>query len=166
MPRKLRTAVLAVIAVVVASASVSATASAQSQRILPKARFGAGDLKKLRWIEGRWSGSAPGQKPFFEQYRFVNDSTLEISYFGDSAFTRTNGGGRVYLSVGRVYHVSGPSLWGASHIDADGAFFVPERNASNSVSWSFQGPDIWIATLRSSATGQEQVTVYQMRRIK
>jgi hypothetical protein len=152
--------------VIGASLSVSTVATAQSQRILPKARFSLADLKKLRWIEGRWSGAAQGQKPFYEQYRFVNDSTLEISYFADSTFGQASGRGRVYLSVGRVFHVSGPSLWGASHIDESGAFFVPERNATNSVSWTFQSPDIWIATLRSSATGQEQVTVYQMHRIK
>ena len=39
-------------------------------------------------------------------------------------------------------------------------------DASNSVSWSFHSPDQWTATLRSSATGHEQVTIYQMQRIK
>jgi hypothetical protein len=139
---------------------------ALAQRGLPRTRFNPSDLKKLQWIEGRWRGEAPGQSPFYEQYRFVNDSTLEITYFADSAFTNSSGRGRVYLSVGRVYHVSGPGQWGASHIDDSGAFFVPERNANNSVSWMFKSPDLWIATLRSSATGQEQVTIYQMRRIK
>jgi hypothetical protein len=152
--------------VIAAIALVTMSNVASAQRNLPAARFSLSDLKKLQWIEGRWSGTAPGQAPFYEQYRFVNDSTLEIAYFSDAGFTRSSGRGRVYLSVGRVYHVSGPSLWGASHIDESGAFFVPERNANNTVNWSFQGPDIWIATLRSSATGQEQVTVYQMRRIK
>jgi hypothetical protein len=137
-----------------------------AQRGLPRTRFSSSDLKKLAWIEGRWRGEAPGQAPFFEQYRFVNDSTLEITYFADSAFANSSGRGRVYLSVGRVYHVSGPGQWGASHIDDTGVYFIPERNASNSVSWTFKSPDLWIATLRSSATGQEQVTTYQMRRIK
>jgi hypothetical protein len=137
-----------------------------AQRGAPRTRFGSSDLKKLQWIEGRWRGEAPGQNPFFEQYRFVNDSTLEITYFADSAFANSSGRGRVYLSVGRVYHVSGPGQWGASHIDDSGVFFVPERNASNSVSWVVKSPDLWIATLRSSATGQEQVTIYQMHRIK
>lgn len=139
---------------------------ALAQRGRPRTRFDASDLKKLQWIEGRWRGEAPGQAPFYEQYRFVNDSTVEISYFGDSAFTNSSGRGRLYLSVGRVYHVSGPGQWGASHIDDSGVYFVPERNANNSVSWMFKSPDLWIATLRSSATGQEQVTIYQMRRIK
>ena len=139
---------------------------ALAQRGLPRTRFSSSDLKKLQWIEGRWRGEAPGQAPFFEQYRFVNDSTLEITYFADSAFANSSGRGRVYLSVGRIYHVSGPGQWGASHIDDSGVYFVPERNASNSVSWTFKSPDLWTATLRSSATGQEQVTTYQMHRIK
>jgi hypothetical protein len=139
---------------------------ALAQRGLPSSPFGVGDLKKIHWIEGRWRGSAQGQAPFFEQYRFANDSTLEITYFADSSFTNTSGRGRVYLTVGRIYHATGPSLWGASKVDTAGIFFVPQKNASNTVSWSFQSPDLWTATLRSSATGHEQVTIYQMRRIK
>jgi hypothetical protein len=139
---------------------------ALAQPGLPASRFGAGDLKKLHWIEGRWRGASQGQSPIYEQYRFVNDSMLEITYFADSAFTNSSGGGRVYLTVGRVYHATGPSLWGASRIDESGVFFVPQRNANNSVSWMVRGPDMWIATLRSSATGQEQVTIYEMRRVK
>jgi len=147
-------------------ATVLVSNVALAQRGLPRTRFNSSDLKKLHWIEGRWRGDAPGQAPFFEQYRFVNDSTLEIAYFSDSSFANSSGRGRVYLSVGRVYHVSGTGQWGASHIDDSGAFFVPERNASNSVSWEVKSPDLWTATLRSSATGQEQVTIYQMHRIK
>jgi hypothetical protein len=139
---------------------------ALAQRGLPSGRFGTSDIRKLQWIEGRWRGSADGQRPFYEAYRVVNDSTIEITYFADSTFARTTGGGRVYLSVGRVYHAAGPGLWGASHIDDQGAYFVPERNARNTLSWSRRGPDVWIATLRSSATGHEQVTVYEMRRIR
>ena len=133
---------------------------------MPSSPFGVSDLKKLHWIEGRWRGSAEGQTPFYEQYRFVNDSMLEITYYADSSFNTSSGGGRVYLTVGRIYHAAGPSLWGASRIDESGIFFIPQKNAANSVSWSLQSPDVWTATLRSSAAGHEQVTVYQMRRIK
>ena len=147
-------------------ALVATSRLALAQRGWPTSPFQVSDFKKLHWIEGRWRGSAPGQASFYEQYRFVNDSTLEIIYYGDSSFTSSSGRGRVYLTVGRIYHATGPSLWGASRLDTAGVFFIPQKNASNSVSWSFHSPDQWTATLRSSATGHEQVTIYQMQRIK
>ena len=145
---------------------IAAGNAALAQPGLPPGRFGTSDIRKLQWIEGRWRGSAEGQRPFYEAYRAVNDSTIEITYYADSTFTRTTGGGRVYLSVGRVFHTAGPGVWGASRIDDQGVYFVPERNARNTLSWARRGPDTWIATLRSSATGQEQVTIYEMHRIR
>ncbi len=152
--------------VVVALAGAGRCAFAQQQRGLPATRFGSADLKKLQWLEGRWHGTATGQQPYYEAYHFVNDSTLEVTYYADSAFSRTSGGARVYVSVGRIYHRSGPATWGASHVDEHGAYFVPEGNASGSLSWAFQSPDSWTETVRTSATGQEKVTVYQMQRVK
>jgi hypothetical protein len=164
--RKRSSIVALVYGAIVSIAVLTPSHTAIAQRGVQASRFSPGDLKKLQWIVGRWRGAAQGQTPFYEQYRFANDSTLEITYFSDSSFAKASGKGRVYLTVGRVYHATGPSLWGASRIDESGVFFTPEKNANNSVSWMIKGPDTWIATLRSSATGQEQVTIYEMRRIK
>jgi hypothetical protein len=144
---------------------VVAPAMAQSQRILPRAHFGTTDLPKLRWLEGRWVGTGPGEPPFYEVYHFVNDSTLEISYYGDAEFSRRTGTGRVYLSVGRIYHTMGAGQWGATKIDEKGAYFIPERNATNTFNWTYESADSWTAVLRSSATGQERVRIYSMKRV-
>jgi len=139
---------------------------AQSQRGQPKTPFGLSDFAKLHWIEGNWEGTSPGQPDVFEQYRFTNDSTVEITYFADSTFGRQTGSGRVYVTVGRIYHTFGPSRWGASNVDANGIYFIPQVNARNTFAWTMQSPDSWTATLRSGASGRERVTVYQMKRVR
>jgi hypothetical protein len=152
-------------ALVVCALLAASGRAAIAQRGIPATAFGASDLAKMRWIEGYWRGSATGERPFYERYQFVNDSTIEITYYADSAFSRTTGGGRVYVSVGRVYHTSGAARWGAAHVGADGIYFIPQQNASNTFTWTYRSPDEWIATLRTSGTGQERVTTYEMRRI-
>src|ERR1700755_1314463 len=47
------------------------------------ARIGAAELAKLRWIEGAWRGTGDVEKPFYERYRFENDSTLAVESFPD-----------------------------------------------------------------------------------
>lgn len=43
----------------------------------------AAELQKLRWIEGSWRGTGVNQPPFFERYRFENDSTLTVDHLED-----------------------------------------------------------------------------------
>jgi hypothetical protein len=140
-------------------------ASAQKV-ILPVTRFGTADVAHLKWLEGSWQGDAPGAPTIYERYHFVNDSTIEITYFGDSAFGRETGSGRVYVSVGRVFQTSGPARWGATHVGADGAAWLPQQNAPYAVTWTYQSPNAWTATQRASGTGVERTTVYQMRRVR
>jgi hypothetical protein len=139
---------------------------AQSSRSQPATPFAATDFAKLKWLEGSWRGSATGQEPFYERYHFVNDSTIEISYYRDSTLTRESGTGRVYLTVGRIYHTPGPGRWGATRVDSSGVSFIPQVNARNTFAWSYQSGDTWTATLRSGASGRETVTVYEMKRMR
>lgn len=139
---------------------------AQSQRGQPTTAFGVADLGKLRWLEGRWVGTSPGEQTFYERYHFLNDSTIEITYFGDPEFSRATGAGRVYLTVGRIYHTFGPSRWGATKVDESGIFFIPQVNARNTFSWTMQSPDEWTATQRTGAGGRNRVTVYTLKRVK
>src|SRR5688500_19391052 len=49
----------------------------------------AAELQKLRWIEGSWRGTGVNQPPFFERYRFENDSTLTVDHLEDESFGRS-----------------------------------------------------------------------------
>jgi hypothetical protein len=152
-----------------AAAAMPRTASAQaassSQRGQPKTPFGTADFGKLRWAEGSWAATATDETPFYARYHFANDSTMDITYYRDSAFTQESGSGRVYLTVGRVYHTFGSGRWGATNVDGTGAFFIPQVNAHNTFAWSYESPDAWTLTQRSGLSGHERVTVYHMRRV-
>jgi hypothetical protein len=159
-----RAAMSAVFAAGVAILSAG-TARAQSQRGQPRTPFATSDFGKLRWLEGTWRGTAAGHEPFYERYHFVNDSTAQITYFSDSTLSRPTGEGRVYLTVGRIYHTFGPGRWGATHVDSSGVFFIPQVNAHNTFAWRQDTPDTWTATLRTGLSGHSRVTVYTMTRV-
>jgi hypothetical protein len=146
-----------------ASAAHAATAQ-PSTRGQPKTPFAVSDFAKLRWLEGSWAGTSDGGRSIFERCRFVDDTTIDITYYTDSAFTHETGNGRLYLSVGRVFHTMGPGRWGATNIDAGGAYFVPQSNTQSSLAWSRQSNDEWTATMRSGFVGRDRITVYHMRR--
>lgn len=142
-----------------------AAPTALAQRGQPRTAFSTADLARLKWLEGTWQGTTANEAAFYERYQFVNDSTIEITYFGDSTMTRATGDGRVYLSAGRIFHTFGPGRWAATHVDESSAFFVPQTNAHNTFSWSLHSPDAWTATVRTGMSGHDRVTVYDMRRI-
>lgn len=137
---------------------------AEAQRGQPRTAFAVSDFAKLRFVEGTWTGTAPGERTYYERCRFADDTTVEITYYADSTFTHETGTGRLYLSVGRIFHTMGPQRWGATHVDDDGVYFVPQSNAQNTFAWSRDSKDEWTATLRSGFGGHDRVTVYKMRR--
>ena len=140
------------------------SAAQASTRGQPTTAFAVADFARLRWLEGSWAGTVAGGRSIFERCHVVNDSTIEITYYADSAFAHETSRGRLYLSVGHIYHTMGPDRWGATHVDDEGAYFVPQTNAPNSLSWSRQSNDQWTATLRAGFVGRDRVMVYHMRR--
>jgi len=160
----IRTLVIAAIAAAALTTARDVRAQ-ESQKGQPKTPFGADDFRKLRWMAGTWKATAPGEQTHYERYKFANDSTIEITYYSDSSLARESGSGRVYLSVGRIYHTFGPGRWGATSIDANGVYFVPQDNARNTFAWNHSSPDAWTATIRTGYSGRERVTVYQLERV-
>jgi hypothetical protein len=152
--------------VAAAVVGVAIPAHAQSSRSQPRTPFGAADFAKLKWLEGSWEGSAAGEASVFQRVRFIDDTTAEISYFRDPSLSQETGSGKLYLSVGRIYHTFGSNRWAATHADVDGLYFVPQTTARNNLAWSYQAPDAWTSTMRSGVSGHERVTVYSFKRIK
>lgn len=153
------------VAAAVAGSAVMLPRVATAQRGQPRTAFAVADFAKLRWLEGSWTGTSSGERNYYSRYHFTSDTTIEITYY-DSTFTHETGTGRLYLSVGRIFHTMGPRRWGATHVDANGVYFVPQANAQNTFAWSRQSPDEWTATLRSGFAGHDRVTVYTMRRAR
>ena len=53
-------------------------------------KFTAVQFRALRFLEGTWKGSGYAPGPFYETYRFVNDSTFEMTAWADSTLSRKN----------------------------------------------------------------------------
>jgi hypothetical protein len=154
-----------VAAATVVLASEANAQQSRSQRGQPKTPISLQDFSKLKWLSGDWAGTALGERELYARYRFADDSTIDITYFRDSAFSQPSADARVYLTVGRVYHTFGPSRWGATRVDTSGVFFIPQVMAHNTFAWQYESPNEWTSTRRSAYSGHEEVTVYHMRRV-
>jgi hypothetical protein len=116
------------------------------------------------WIEGTWSGSVVDQKPFFERYRFENESTLAVDSFPDEKLDKVEETSRFELKDG----VFGNGNYVASSIDDNGINFDPvAQKAKNSFRWERVSANAWKATLKWPADGNKPARerVYNMERI-
>jgi hypothetical protein len=124
----------------------------------------AADLAKLRWIEGYWRGSGVDQKPFFERYRFENDTTLAVDSFPDEKLEKADDTSRYELKDGQF--TNGSYL--ASAIDEQGINFEPiAGKAKNSFRWERVSADKWTAILKWPAADGKPARerIYNMERI-
>lgn len=126
-----------------------------------RAQFG-----QLRWLEGRWRGGLPDGGSFYEQYRWLDDSTIAMHGFADATFTRATDSARISLRYGVIANDGAAARWVAQGLDSSSVHFVPMRGASNSFSWVRESPTRWTATLQSPAReGPATSTVYRMQRV-
>lgn len=160
----------------------AAGARADSQVLLvdsaptrPILRMTRADLAHLRWIVGTWRGSGTDQAPFYERYRFADDSTLLVESFADSTLGRVTDVTRFELRRGQLASTPNDprpnaSRWAASSIERDGSVtFVPLARARNRFTWRRDSPDAWTAILDWPATpggAEARRRVYDMRRWK
>ena len=131
-------------------------------------QFSQSDFQKLRWLEGIWRGSDGGQDAFYERYLFINDTTIEIQYFGkDQTLSQIKRKGSVALLKGAILHRDESGVWAATAIDDKSVRFAPRENASTWFSWEKQTSDLWLARLRTpDAEGKQNEKVYRMVRVK
>jgi hypothetical protein len=126
------------------------------------------EFQQLRWVEGRWRGDQPDGKPFYEAYRFVNDSTIRSYSYADSASGAVpSDSGFIALRGGEVTTGGEGARWVASQLTASRIDFAPRVGASNSFTWQRASADAWTATLRWPATADRPAreVIYPMRRL-
>ena len=114
----------------------------------------AADLRALRWIAGTWRGSGDGQAPFYERYRFLDDSTLLVESFKDSTLADVSESTRYELRGGRLANAVPESApqWVAVRLASGAITFAPVRRARNRFTWRPESRDVWIAELAWPAT--------------
>jgi hypothetical protein len=126
----------------------------------------AEDLRKLRWIEGSWRGSGTDQAPFFERYRFENDTTLAVDHFDNETLSNVSSTERYELKDGEFRGGSGNVQFTATSIDDNSITFSPSGGARNSFTWKRESKDSWTAILSWPASGDKPAgeRTYQMER--
>jgi Putative lumazine-binding len=122
------------------------------------------EFRSFRWIVGRWRGVGYGPLAsvgtFYEEYDTVDDSTMRMRTFADSAFTRPIDSTRFELRGGTL-----------TARPARGNSQVVVRFAKDSVHWSGQGTvyvrvanDRWRAVFPPRSTEGDR-PYYELRRV-
>jgi len=121
------------------------------------------DLQQLRWIEGSWRGTGVDQAPFFERYRFENETTLAVDTLEGEKVTDTT---RFELKNGEFGGGSEGSRYVATALDENSITFAPVTKARNSFRWQRATADAWKAVLNWPATKDKPAgeRVYNMER--
>ena len=125
------------------------------------------DLAKLRWLEGSWRGTGDGVDPFYERYRFENETTLLIESFADEKMDKPTETTRYELKDGHFAKSGEGSRWVATAIDENSISFEPIAKAQNSFRFEKESANVWKATLTwpNKGNGQTNRRVYRMERI-
>jgi len=149
----------------IAVALLCITSCATGQQIqTPKPKLiTAADLQKLRWIEGSWRGTGVDQSPFFERYRFENETTLAVDTLEGEKVTDTT---RFELKDGEFGGGSEGSRYVATALDENSITFAPVTKARNSFRWERRTADSWKAVLNWPAANGKPAgeRVYNMER--
>ena len=96
--------------------------------------FTTDDFLHLGFLEGRWEGTGPDGKPFYEQYAFTRSDEMRSTRFADATFAQPTDGSVVALDRGRVVATWGEFSWQASELVPGRACFTP-INAPGSFCW-------------------------------
>ena len=166
LPLRLRVSlIIAAYTALVAACERSAPVPATDTPARTAVSFSPTQFAQLRWLEGRWRGEGGGAPPFFEAYRWVDDSTIRKYDFGDSTFNTPVDSGNIVLRAGQVRSGSPTQSWVAVALDSVSIRFAPERGASNGFEWRRGAPGSWTARLTWDSAGVARERVYELRAV-
>ena len=122
------------------------------------------EFRQVHWIAGSWRGSGGAYPSFFEEYRLVDDSTIQMRAFSDSTFTVATDSSRIEWRNNVVNSRGNDRGYIVIALSADSIRFIREGEAAGGHTFKRASPDEWTATLHpANETGQP--TVYIMRRL-
>lgn len=121
---------------------------------LPGEAYKRKDIKKLKWIEGGWKGM-DGNKPFYEIYRFINDSTIEtITYQWDGKDSSKSEKGHLFWK-NNAYYLGEQMNWKVISISDSQVYMKPNFKAYNDILWKRLPGKEWVAVLKSDRGTRE-----------
>ena len=134
------------------------------KHIAPK-QITPADLAKLHWIGGTWRGTGGGVPPFYERYKFANDSTLIVETLADETLSKVDDVSRFELKDGLFGHSSVDSGSVATALDDSSITFESYGMAQNSFRWQRESGNSWKAILNwNDKNGAPKERIYRMER--
>lgn len=130
----------------------------------------AADVARLRWLEGTWrgTGETQTQAPFYEEYRFADDSTLISRTYADSTFTKVTDSSRYELRGRRMASTGSGRRWHVTKLPPDSSVtFHAIEGPGNSFTWTPVDANHWTAVLVNPPRepgGAGQTITYAMTR--
>jgi hypothetical protein len=123
------------------------------------------DLAKLRWIEGTWRGTGADVPPFFERYKFENNSTLVVETLADETLSKVNDVSRFELKDGHFGSGTGDSASVATVLDDNSISFAPTGTTGNFFRFQRESDNSWKAILNwTDKNGAAKERIYVMER--
>ena len=145
------------------AASPSATPITLPSRV-PK-QITPADLTKLRWIEGSWRGTGGDVPPFYERYKFENESTLVVETLSDETLKKVSDVSRFELKDGHFGSGTPDNGSVATALDERSIDFGPIGKSRNYFRWQRESDKFWEAILQwTDKNGGQKARVYLMER--
>jgi len=147
-------------------AAQSPSPAAASPSPVPK-QITPGDLAKLRWIEGTWRGTGGDVPPFFERYKFENETTLLVETLADETLSKVSDQSRFELKDGHFGYSAEGSGSVATALDDTSITFEPTGKSRNSFRWQRESANSWKAVLKwTDKNGAAKERIYSMERLR
>jgi len=122
------------------------------------------ELVKLRWIVGTWRGTGGDVPPFYERYKFENDTTLVVETLADETLSKVSDESRFVLRDGHFGSGTGDSGSVATALDDESVAFAP-TGKGNFFRFQRQSDNSWKAILNwTDKNGAAKERVYLMQR--
>jgi len=99
-----------------------------------QAMFDTDTMDHLAFLEGRWIGTGPDGRPFYEGYRRVDRNTLVSERYEDATYAKVVDGSTVTLEDGAIISRWGDYSWRADDVRAGYASFAPVE-APSAFTW-------------------------------
>ena len=122
------------------------------------------EFRQLQWIAGSWRGSGGAYPAFFEEYRVIDDSTIQMRAFSDSTFSVATDSSWIELRSGAVQSRGVDRTYIGVGFGPDSVRFAQPGVAMGGHTFTRTSADEWTATLHPSRADR-QPTVYVMRRV-
>jgi len=146
------------------TALVAAPVALSAQDARP-AQLTPDQFRSLSWLEGRWVGSGGGFDAFYEQYRMVDEVTLEQTTWADPEFTERDGLSNIVYRDGHVgkRNDDGSFISFVSRMAGDTVYFG-RPDGRPGFRWIRDNADQWTAVLERGQ-GRDPV-VYVLKRVR